>query len=282
LRFDAAHAGRHRTTDPAAYGARAVGALLRQPAEGIERIRERRAEHVEQEWRPFHYEAVDDWQEAVAEHVSAAGAMVDPERFEEVWASVSAALANRGLAMGRGAFGGWDDGDREVARAVWWLTGALRPETIVETGVARGVTTCCVLVQLDEADRGRLWSIDLPPLLERALEDEVGAAVPQELRRRWAYIRGSSRGRLPGLARRLRRIDLFVHDSMHTARNLLFELEHAWPALRYGGAVVADDVDYNAGLRRFLAGRRDAVPIVARHADGCGRFAIVLKTPADA
>jgi hypothetical protein len=42
---------------------------------------------------------------------------------------------------------------------------------------------------------------------------------------------------------RLGQIDLFVHDSMHTARNVRFELEPVWPALTPGGAVLIDDVE---------------------------------------
>src|SRR6059058_1471981 len=55
------------------------------------------------------------------------------------------------------------------------------------------------------------------------------------LRSRWSYVKGSSRRRLPALVTELREIDLFVHDSKHSERNLLYELEQARVAVRPGG-----------------------------------------------
>jgi hypothetical protein len=85
----------------------------------------------------------------------------------------------------------------------------------------------------------------------------------------------------------VRPIDLFVHDSSHTARNVLFELEHAWDALVLGGAVAVDDVDLNCGFHDFR-GRHAMAPALVCHAepltpdvprqDGCGVFAVVRKS----
>jgi hypothetical protein len=46
---------------------------------------------------------------------------------------------------------------------------------------------------------------------------------------------------------------MFVHDSRHTERNLLFELRHAWARLNRGGVLIADDVDLNCGFHKFRA-----------------------------
>jgi Methyltransferase domain len=99
---------------------------------------------------------------------------------------------------------------------------------------------------------GHLWRIDLPAV-DSALHPEIGIAVPQRRRLRWSYVSGTSRERLPRLLTELQALDLFVHDSLHTGRNLRFELESAWAALRPGGVVVADDIDHSLGFR--LRGR---------------------------
>jgi hypothetical protein len=135
-----------------------------------------------------------------------------------------------------------------------------------------------VLERLLRQPEGRLWSIDIPPLIERGLADETGAAVPARCRSRWTYVRGSSRRRLPGLLRRLGRIDLFVHDSMHTERNMAFELKTAWASLSPGGAIVADDVHRNAAFASFLESvAEEAESVVATSSDGAGQIGIVLK-----
>jgi SAM-dependent methyltransferase len=50
-----------------------------------------------------------------------------------------------------------------------------------------------------------------------------------------------------------RTLDLFIHDSLHSGRNVSFELEEAWRVLRPGGAIVVDDVDANSAFHEFVA-----------------------------
>jgi predicted O-methyltransferase YrrM len=195
--------------------------------------------------------------------------------FEALWSEIASSLERRGLPTGRGAYGGWDDGDPGLARAVWCLVHHLPAQTAVETGVARGITTRVILEALEHGGNGRLSSIDLPAL-DTAFHAEIGAAVPRELRARWTYINGTSRRQLPGLLAQLGEIDLFVHDSSHTARNLRFELEHAWGALRRG-AIVADDIERNGAFAKFVRSRPDVSALVAAADDRGAQFGILLK-----
>ena len=77
-------------------------------------------------------------------------------------------------------------------------------------------------------------------------------AVPESLRSRWTYIEGTSGRRLPKLLSAIGPIDLFVHDSSHTERNVLFELTRPWRALERG-AIVADDVQQSSAFDKFIA-----------------------------
>lgn len=40
-------------------------------------------------------------------------------------------------------------------------------------------------------------------------------------------------------------VDLFLHDSLHTHRNMRREFDTIWPRLRTGGVLLADDVERN-------------------------------------
>jgi hypothetical protein len=71
-------------------------------------------------------------------------------------------------------------------------------------------------------------------------------AQPMDLRSRL-----SSRRRLPELISRLGVIDIFVHDSLHSERNVRFEMDQVFAVLRPGGAIVVDDIDVIRGLCRF-------------------------------
>jgi hypothetical protein len=261
-----------------AYAADAVRAIAREPAEGVGRVLDRIAEGREARAPAPQYEVDDEWERCFHERFGFEWPCPLRDAFAPVWERVVGELRERGLRVGRGAFGGWDDADPGLARAAWCLTAHLRPSQVVETGVARGLTTRVILEALDRTGDGRLWSIDLPPLIEHRLEDETAAAVPREHRRRWTYVRGSSRRRLPQLLDRIGPIELFVHDSMHTRRNVLFELEHASRALVAGGAVLVDDVDMNEGVRRFTAATGQ--PAVIGRSDDGARLIAVLRKPA--
>src|SRR5712664_2953661 len=108
-----------------------------------------------------------------------------------------------------------------------------------------------ILEALERNGSGHLWSIDRPPM-ERDWHEQIGLAVDDAFRHRWSYIRGSSRRRLPAVLSQLGEIDLFVHDSLHSERNVRFEMDRAWAALRPGGAIVVDDIDVNRGFRSFM------------------------------
>ena len=161
------------------------------------------------------------------------------------------------------------------------------PKKIVETGVAHGVTSRCILEALDRNGDGHLWSIDLPPV-DRFWRQQVGAAVGDRYADRWTYISGSSRRRLPALLSQLGQIDLFIHDSLHSERNVRFELDRAWAAIAPKGALVVDDVDANWGFRSFtltfpgqqsMIGEAEPLRPDLRRFNKKGLFGIILKQP---
>jgi predicted O-methyltransferase YrrM len=260
----------------ATYVRDAAAAIATQPGEGVERTIERVAEWRDIRRRDWEYETVDAVDRALPELLGACDAY-DPDGFEEVWEAALRDLRAQGLATGRSAFGGWDDADPRLAWLAWVLTRHLRPEFVVETGVARGLTTRVVLEAMGRNGLGRLWSIDLPPLIRRELAQETGAAVPAGLRDRWTLLVGSSRRMLAGLVDGLPRVDLFVHDSMHTTRNVRFELDRVWPVLRSGGAVLVDDVEKNRATAEFLSEHPFAPSLICRAEDASALIGVVIK-----
>jgi hypothetical protein len=261
----------------ATYAAKAGRAVLRDPREGVLRVADVLADRRERRRRPFAYEADADWHRSLHSLCGLSWPCSVEGDFRRLWAALVEEMNARGLVLGRASFGGWDDGGPALALAAYCLARALRPDKIVETGVAHGVTTRFLLEALEHERAGRLWSIDLPPLVESRLEPEIAVLVPPERRERWTLCLGSSRRRLPGLLERLGSIGLFLHDSLHTERNVRFELAHAWGALQPGGALVVDDVDYNPGFAGFARATADGSSLVAAHDDGRRLFGVILK-----
>jgi hypothetical protein len=233
------------------------------------------------------YETNENWEQMLHDFLGVPWPCKWSSDFWHLWPKVMGELDAKGIRAGPESFQCWNDGDAGFVRALWCLTGHLRPRKVVETGVAHGVTSRFILEALARNRCGHLWSIDLPPL-ERVWRKEVGAAVGNFYGDRWTYIRGSSRRCLPALLSRLGQIDLFIHDSLHSEHNLRFEMDQACAAIGPNGALVIDDIDANWGFHSFnqaFPGYEsmicEAEPIRPdlRRFNNKGLFGIVLKQP---
>ena len=148
---------------------------------------------------------------------------------------------------------------------LYGLTRWLRPTVVVESGGYVGMSSAFILKAL--ADEGlvtaKLHSIEL------SQECEQGALIPEELR----SVSSSfvpMRGRIEDFLKRNElpsSIDMFLHDSSHSYRHMLWEFHQFWPRLRDGGLLVSHDVQMNAAFPEFVSetyahdkktGRRDA------------------------
>lgn len=152
----------------------------------------------------------------------------------------------------------------------------VRPKVMVETGVCNGFSSAFILAALERNGDGALHSIDLPEVAgaeyqEGAFwEGKLGAVIPpgeqpgwiipDRLRARWSLTLGKSQERLPPLLAELGTIDVFMHDSEHSMECMSFEFGTAYPALRPGGLLIADDFTWNRAFEDFAA--RHQRPIV--------------------
>ena len=164
------------------------------------------------------------------------------------------------------------DADPALVRMLWTACRTRRPDLVVETGVGRGLSTAVILDALDKNGKGRLISIDLPPLAEPWFSASA-ELVPDRLRSRWECRRGSVRRRLPRLVRQLalagERIDIHLADSLHTAAHIDWEVGAIAPMLAPDGIVFVDDaatwaVHPSSWERAYF-----------RHEDKAGLFALV-------
>ena len=133
--------------------------------------------------------------------------------------------------------------DPEVALSLYFIIRILKPTHVVETGVSAGRSSAYILCALKDNKRGELYSIDP--------DADVGYAIPQELLGRWRFINETSENKLPNLLDQLSEIDVFLHDSLHTYENMIFEFNTAWPHLRKGGLLLADNVNLNNAYEDF-------------------------------
>lgn len=145
-----------------------------------------------------------------------------------------------------------NNGDFGLAKLCYSLCRAMRPTLILETGVCYGVTTAFILKAVQLNEWGTLHSIDLPPLGRRA-DDFVGVLVPELLRNNWQFHRGATKTVLPKLLNEIEPVNLFVHDSLHTYRNMKRELQTVTPYLSRPAVVISDDIDGNPAFSEWAA-----------------------------
>lgn len=168
----------------------------------------------------------------------------------------------------RSKFSFGHSGDYDVM-ILYILTRLIKPEVVVETGVASGRSSSAILYALSQNNKGQLYSIDLPKYYQdkpkRYQTEEnnselagflppgvkPGWLVPEELCNRWELFLGDSREELPKLLVRLGKIDIFYHDSEHSYQNMMFEFCSIWPKLTKGGYLLSDDIKWNNAYNDF-------------------------------
>ena len=129
-----------------------------------------------------------------------------------------------------------------------------KPKTVVESGVASGVSSAFILMGIRSNRRGVLHSIDLPvarrsggrnPSWAVPAGGDSGWAVPNALRRGWDLRRGRSEDLLKPLLGEIGGLDFFCHDSPVDEDHFRFEMQAIVPHLGPGSLVVADNTDWD-------------------------------------
>lgn len=99
---------------------------------------------------------------------------------------------------------------------LYFLTRHLKPEFVVETGVAAGFSTQAFLSAMTVNDKGVLYSSDFPYFRIKNPEKYIGILVEEKLKARWKlYIKGDI-DNLNRIVKQIPRIDLFHYDSDKT------------------------------------------------------------------
>jgi hypothetical protein len=248
----------------AAHPLRVIRAL---PAEWRQR-------HGSSPWAESDFD--DDWFEHLHGLVGAPWPCAEAARVKDLLAEIGELLSAKGLGTGRHTYGWYSDADVELCSAMWCAARHIRPEVVIETGVAHGVSSRVVLEALSKNDRGHLWSIDLPHPLNHELHTQTGAAVTDSLRPRWTYLEGESRKVLPPLVAKTDTVNLFIHDSLHTAKNTLFEMEQAASAMSPGSVMLVDDIRGHDGFATFARRHPEFKTVLCSTADRYAGFGIAV------
>ena len=142
--------------------------------------------------------------------------------------------------------------ERESGRFLYLLVRTIRPELMVETGVANGASTFLVLRAMEENGVGRLISTDITEHVGSLLTDDERASTRWDLR----VIPADGFGAVAASAGA---VDVFLHDSDHSYANVRGEVTAIWPHVRPGGFVMSDDGELSFGFLDAVEGTSASV-----------------------
>jgi predicted O-methyltransferase YrrM len=179
------------------------------------------------------HEQASVWTQDPDEVIHALAGEPVPGAVANEWPEVARAQA--ALFSGTGNYPAYFGVEGATARMLYGLTRSLRPQVVVEVGVADGRSTHAILAAMDNNRAGRLVSVDV--------RDDVGAAVRGHQRWQLRVHSGTSVHELPDLLRELGPVDMYWHDAMHTYEYQAREYLVGLAGLRANGVFISDDVD---------------------------------------
>lgn len=137
---------------------------------------------------------------------------------------------------------------REAGLFIYGIIRTTKPSNILETGIYNGFSTAIMLSALNRNGYGQLYSTDINPNVGRLLADtDLG---------RWNKRIGKPGSILKDTLKEMDKLDIFMHDSDHSYKNMLYEFNCAYAKMKRTGIIVSDDVDMNESFWDFARQKR--------------------------
>lgn len=135
---------------------------------------------------------------------------------------------------------------------LYFITRWLKPETIVETGVAAGYSTKAILEAIRKNGKGRLYSSDFPYFRLNKPEKYIGILVDDHLRDNWELFIEGDQKNLGKITNKVQKIDLFHYDSDKTYAGRDLALKILSPYITPQSVIIMDDIQDNLFFKDYV------------------------------
>ncbi|MFL2600050.1 MAG: class I SAM-dependent methyltransferase [Flavobacteriaceae bacterium] len=96
---------------------------------------------------------------------------------------------------------------------LFFIVKYIKPNIVVETGVAAGFSSYAILKAIDENNKGRLYSSDFPYFRIPNPERFIGIIIPEVLKKHWELFIDGDDLNLLRISKKIKGIDIFHYDS---------------------------------------------------------------------
>jgi len=156
---------------------------------------------------------------------------------------------------------------------LYWLTKLLKPDVVVETGVAAGWTSAAFLKAMQVTGHGRLYSSDLPYFRLPDPERFVGVLVEPELRANWELHLEGDEINLPRILAKVEQADIFHYDSDKLRSGREFAVGLVRQKLAPGGLIIMDDIYNDSWFKDYVT--KNSLPFTVIES----RYGIIGEIP---
>jgi predicted O-methyltransferase YrrM len=129
---------------------------------------------------------------------------------------------------------------------LYFVTRYVKPDCIVETGVAVGFSSYSFLAAIKINGRGRLYSSDFPYFRLPNPEAYIGIVVEDSLKDNWVLYIDGDEANLPRILNNVKKIDIFHYDSDKSYLGRKMAMSMIESALSEAAIILMDDIQDNS------------------------------------
>ena len=135
---------------------------------------------------------------------------------------------------------------------LYFLTRYLRPENVLETGVAAGFSSYAILSALEKNGKGKLFSSDFPYFRIKDPEKYIGIVVEKNLKKNWHLFVEGDENNLSKIFKKVNQIDMFSYDSDKTYVGKLKTFKEVYKFLTENSVIILDDIQDDSFFYDFI------------------------------
>lgn len=129
---------------------------------------------------------------------------------------------------------------------LYFITRYLKPDTVIETGVAAGFSSYAFLSAIAVNQKGTLYSSDFPYFRLPEPERYIGVVVKESFKDNWNLYLEGDEVNLPKILQIVGQIDLFHYDSDKSYSGREFAITSAKAQMSEKGVILMDDIQDNS------------------------------------